>query len=363
MLDSDASARRSGGASLTQRPVLGLDLGGTQIRAAVVLADGSTLGRVAAETPVADGRDAIVGRCIDALCAARDAAPVGLAERVEAVGISAPGPLDPVVGVIVDPPNLGAAFHDVPIAARVADALGVPAFLDRDTVLAALAEWQFGAARECTDFLYVTVSTGIGGAVVSDGRLLRGPDGTAGEVGHVTVDASGPKCGCGGVGHLEAVASGRALARDAASAASSGRSPALAARAATLPDGPAGLSARDVADAEAAGDATAHELMEHLRLTFARATVSWVDLFNPERLVVGGSIAEAEGERLLGAAARAIEREAFRAPARRARVVPATLGADVSLVGALPLVASRLHEAATESVHPALVGESVATRP
>lgn len=270
--------------------------------------------------------------------------------------------MDPAAGVLVDPPNLGPAFHDVPLGPRAAEALALPAVLDRDTVVAALAEWTFGAARGCSDFLYVTVSTGIGGAVVSDGRLLRGPDGTAGELGHVTVDADGPLCGCGGIGHLEAVASGRALARDAAAAAASGRSPTLVARAAALPDGPAGLTARDVTAAEAAGDAIAHELMENVRLTFGRAAVSWVDLFNPERLVIGGSIAEAEGDRLLGPASQAIEREAFRAPARRARVIAASLGPDVSLVGALPLVTSRLNEAATETVHPALVAESVALR-
>ncbi len=363
MLDSDAPRSTFGGAHLTQRPVLGLDLGGTQIRAAVVLPDGSTRGRVGLETRIADGPEAIVGRCIDALRAARDAVPTSVRDAIVAIGISAPGPVDPAAGAVVDPPNLGPAFHDVPLARRASDALGLPAVLDRDTQVAALAEWTFGAARGCRDFLYVTVSTGIGGAVVSDGRLLRGPDGTAGELGHVTVDADGPRCGCGGIGHLEAVASGRALAREAAAAAASGRSPVLAARAAGLSDGPAGLTGRDVAEAEAAGDATAHEIMEHARRTFARAVVSWVDLFNPELLIVGGSIAVAEGERLLGAAARAIAREAFRAPARRVRVVPASLGGDVSLIGALPLVTSRLPEAATDSVHPALAGESVALRP
>jgi glucokinase len=343
--------------------VLGLDLGGTQIRAAVVLPDGSTRGRVAHRTPVAEGPESIVAQCVDAcrsaLATAR-AEGIETAEGIEAVGISAPGPVDPTAGVVVDPPNLGPAFRDVPLAPLVAEAIGVPAFLDRDTVVAALAEWSFGAARGCRHFLYVTVSTGIGGAVVSDGALLRGADGMAGELGHMTVAADGPPCGCGGVGHLEAVASGRAIARDAAAAALDRRSPALAARAATLPDGPAGLTARDVADAEANGDAAAHDLMESARRAFASAAVAWVDLFNPERIVVGGSIAEHEADRLLGPAVAAIEREAFRVPARRVRVLPAALGPDVSLVGALPLVTSRLHERATETVHPALVRESVA---
>jgi glucokinase len=254
---------------------------------------------------------------------------------------------------------MGPAFHDVALGSSIEAALGLPVVLDRDTVVAALGEWAYGAARGLTDFLYVTVSTGIGGAVVSDGRLLRGPDGTAGELGHVTVELDGPPCGCGGIGHLEAIASGRAIARDARAAASRGDSPFLVARAASLGTRIDGLSARDVADAETAGDDVARAILERARLAFARAAVSWVDLFDPERIVVGGSIAEHQGDRLLGPARDAIAREAFRAPARRVEVVAPTLGADVSLAGAHPLVMGRLHADATRSVRTALVTESV----
>ncbi len=326
------------GAVLSLRPVLGLDLGGTQIRAAVVLPDGRCIARIAIDTGSADGPGAVVDRCIDALRASRDLAAAEIAEDVVAIGISTPGPVDSRRGVVVDPPNLGPAFRDVPLGPRVGAALGLPTALDRDTVVAALAEWSFGAAVDRTDFLYVTVSTGIGGAVVSDGRLLRGPDGTAGELGHVTVDADGPACGCGGVGHLEAVASGRALARDARDAATAGRSPFLAERLRSSSE----LTARDVAEGEEAGDAVCRNLMEVARRAFARACVTFADVFDPELIVVGGSITEHQGDRLLEPARRAVRAEAFRAPAARVRIVPAALGADVSLAGAQPLVATRL---------------------
>jgi glucokinase len=319
-----------------------------------VLPDGRRLARVSDDTRSSEGPDAVVRRCIAAVTAARSQAPSEIARELAGIGISAPGPVDPWRGIVLEPPNLGPAFHDVPLGPAVEAALGLPVTLDRDTVVAALAEWTFGAARGSSDFLYVTVSTGIGGAVVSDGRLIRGPDGTAGELGHVTVELAGPQCGCGGVGHLEAVSSGRALARDARAAASSGASPFLAAL--PRPDGP---SARDVADGEAAGDPAAAALMDHARLGFARAAVAWVDLFNPERIVVGGSIAEHQGDRLLGPARDAIAREAFPTPARRVRLVQPELGADVSLAGAQPLVSGRFNGSVTGSGRSALVDQSV----
>jgi glucokinase len=156
--------------------VLALDLGGTQIRAAVVQPDGRVLGARRSRTPVESGGAAIVAACIAGLRAVMQD-HLATADRTPfvGIGIAAPGPVDPHVGLIIDPPNLGRSFHDTPLAALVADALGLPTFLDRDTQVAALAEGRFGAAAGCPDYVYLTVSTGIGGAVVTGGRLLRGP--------------------------------------------------------------------------------------------------------------------------------------------------------------------------------------------
>lgn len=277
--------------------------------------------------------------CLTAIEGARDEAPAALRAEIGAVEISAPGPVDPWRGVVVEPPNLGPDFRDVPLAAEVEERLGLPAYLDRDTNVAALAEAAYGAARGCADFLYITVSTGIGGAIVSDGRLFHGPDGMAGEFGHLPVEIDGPACGCGGTGHLEAVASGRALARDARAAVRDGNSPFLARRAAERSLD--ALEARDVAAGEAAADPVCGALMAHARRAVAVACAGLTNVFNPDRIVVGGSIAEGQGERLLDAARDEIARAAFRTPARRVRVVPAELGADVSLAGAQPLVTAR----------------------
>ena len=319
--------------------VLALDLGGTQIRAAGVLPGGALVGVRRSRTPVADAGEAIVAACIAALQGVRDDLATRAGGSPIGIGISAPGPVDPWSGIVLDPPNLGPTFRDIPLAARIEAELDLPAVLDRDTQVAALAEGRFGEAAGCADFVYLTVSTGIGGAVVSGGRLMRGPDGTAGELGHLVVDRHGPPCGCGMPGHLEAIASGSGIARRAREAAVRGESDLLAEL--VLARGEA-FGARDVAYAEEAGDAVAGRIMADARDAFAVACVSLTDVFNPSLIVVGGSLAAGQGERLLGPARAAVERGAFRRPAARVAIVPASLGDSVGLVGARVLFEERM---------------------
>jgi glucokinase len=267
--------------------------------------------------------------------------PKEVGDSIIGIGISSPGPVDPTRGIIVEPPNLGPNFRNVMLASDLGGAQRLPAFLERDTNMAALGEHAFGAARGIDDFIYITVSTGVGGAIVTGGRLLHGPDGLAGELGHVPVSLDGPRCGCGGIGHVEAYASGTALAREARALVASDRSTFLTDRARRL-GGPNALSAKDVAEAALAGDRACVELMERARRAIATACVGYVNAFNPHRIVIGGSIAEAEGERLLKPIRDAIATESFEVMARHVRVVPAALGGDVSLAGAYPLVIGRL---------------------
>jgi glucokinase len=216
-------------------------------------------------------------------------------------------------------------------------------FLDRDTNVAALGEQAFGAARGVDDFIYLTVSTGVGGAIVTGGEILHGPDGFAGELGHVPVELDGPRCGCGGIGHVESVSSGVALAREARAILATGDSEFLNARAASLEPGQE-LSAKDVSEGALAGDAYCRDVMDRARRALAAACVGYINAFNPHRIVVGGSIADAEGDRMLQPIREAIAREAFDVVARKVTVVPAELGGDVSLAGAQPLVTSRLSQ-------------------
>jgi glucokinase len=318
-------------------------VGGTHIRAAVVLDDGSRLAPTRGLTPISHGPAAILDACEAALREVRAAAPHAVRRDIVGIGISSPGPVDPWRGVVLQTPNMGPDFHDVPIAAELGDRLGLPAFLDRDTNVAALGEMAFGAARDCPDFIYLTVSTGVGGAIISDGRIFHGPDGTAGELGHTPVSMEGV-CGCGAIGHLEAFIGGNAMARTARAATADGTSPFLAARAAHK--GVEAIEARDIAEGEDAGDAACHAILERGRRAFAVACVGFVDGLNPTRIVVGGAIADAQGDRLLGPARAEVATTAFRTPRSRVQIVHAELGADVSLAGCHPLVIARLGDPA-----------------
>jgi glucokinase len=343
--------------------VLALDLGGTQTRAAAILADGRVLARRAAPTPSGPDAEAIYATCAGLLSGSRGDLAGELRERVAAIGISSMGPVDPWRGTVVDPPNVP-ALRDAPLADEMERRVGLPAWLDKDTNVAALAELWLGAARGCDDFIYLTVSTGLGAAIVKEGRVLLGPDGSAGELGHISLmPVGGPRCGCGGSGHLEAIASGSGLAAQARQFVETGRLPNAAAwrvdgdgggdpTLAPLPAGPrsgylaaraaeGSISGRDVAAGEAAGDEVCRLLMSRARRAFAVACVGWVDAFNPERIVVGGTVAERQGEAWLAPAREEIARRAFSVPAARVRVLAAELGPDVGLVGARPLVAGR----------------------
>ena len=318
-------------------------MGGTHIRAAVVLDNGQRLALTKGRTPIAHGPAAILDACEAALRTVSAKVPAEVKNGVVGIGISTPGPVDPWRGVVLQTPNMGRDFHDIAIAAELGARLDLPAFLDRDTNVAALGEMAFGAARDCPDFIYLTVSTGVGGAIVSEGRIFHGPDGTAGELGHTPVSMEG-RCGCGAVGCLEAYVGGAAMARTARAAVADGTSPFLAARAAQK--GLDCIEARDIAEGEDAGDEACHSILARGRRAFAAACVGFVDALNPTRIVVGGAIADAQGERLLGPARAEVAETAFRTPRSRVQIVHAELGGDVGLAGGHPLVIARLGDPA-----------------
>lgn len=326
--------------SSAERPILAVDLGGTQIRAALVTPDRTVHCRRATPTADEEGVEAVIGRIIEVAVAVRSkAASDGLPEPI-GVGISSPGPLNPWRGVVLVAPNL-AGWRNIPLVPPVAEALGLPTFLERDTNVAVMAEWRYGAAVGTRSAIYITVSTGIGGGIIIDGRPLIGPDGTAGEVGHMTVELDGPRCGCGGIGHVEAIASGTALAREAR--AMLGRST----------DTPLGRLAASGADVDAAlvaraaelGDPECIALLERAWVAIGAVCATLVNLLDPEVIVIGGSIAE-HHPRLFEVARLELERRAFPILLEGVRIEPAALGGDVSLIGSLPIVNDRIGDPA-----------------
>ena len=228
-----------------------------------------------------------------------------------------------------DAPNL-VGFKEFPLAARVSGELDdVTVFVDRDTAMAAIAEHAVGAARGVRDFVYVTVSTGLGGSIVSDGRMLRGTTNTAGEIGHWPVafqldtsrDAAAdlPRCGCGSFGCAESFAAGRNIAEAYGVA-----------------------DAAEVFAKAAQGDARAKTIVIRAERALANLAVGLVNVLNPAVIVVGGSIADNQAAHVLDPMRRAIAERAFRTPAAAVRVVAAELGADVGMLGAAFAARERL---------------------
>ncbi len=335
----------------TAQPVLAIDLGGTQIRAAHVAPDLTVSARTAVPTNADEGPDAV----IDRICAVAGEVrslieSLGL-EPPCGVGISSPGPLDPWRGVVVAPPNLP-GWVDIPLADRVEAALGMPTLLERDTNVAMMAEWRHGSARNADDAIYITVSTGIGGGIVARGEPLQGSDNTAGEVGHVTIDLDGPLCGDGMPGHAEAIGSGTAIARDGRLLLERGEAPILAKLAATTE-----VDAALVARAADAGDTACQAVYERAYVAVGALCASLVMALNPQVIVIGGSIATHRPQ-MMEVVRREIDRRAYPGPARRARLAPARFGDDVSLIGSVPIVNERLNDPAYRR---SLAGDSVAS--
>ena len=231
---------------------------------------------------------------------------------------SAPGPLNHISGIVYDAPNIN-GFADVHLAAGLTQALGVAVFLDRDTIMAAIGEGVAGAAKGVRDFVYVTISTGIGGALVSGGRMLRGVSNIAGEIGHWPVALEGPRCGCGSYGCVESLAAGRFLAE-----------------AYGVDD------AARVYAAAASGDSRAVAIIARAEAALGNLAITLVNGLNPSLIIVGGSVAEHEPAHTIEPMRRAIDTRAFRVAADAVRLVPPGLGRDVGMLGAVISARERL---------------------
>lgn len=308
------------------RHVLGFDLGGTKFAFGVVREDGVVLAADQVETLASAGPEQACERAIEG-------AQVLLKKlnmqpgQLLGVGIASPGPLDQAKGCVVGSPNLP-GWSDYPIAAKLGGAFGLRARIDNDANAAALGEHRFGAGQGKRHLVYVTISTGIGGGVIVDNRLMRGANGNAAELGHLILDYHGPACPCGANGCFEMFASGTAMARIAREALNYGRSSSMLGLAGSLEK----ITARHIFAAAGAGDALASELLAQEIEYLGRGFAVIINTFNPERLVVGGGVASV-GESFLGPVrARALQL-AFPRLAAACDIVPAALGANVGVVG------------------------------
>jgi glucokinase len=314
-------------------PILALDIGGTKLAAGVVTGDGELLAWGREPTRLADGPRGVVDRLVALGRAA--AAEAGIEERrLRAVGVGCGGPLDSERGVIHDPPNLP-GWTDVPLKAWLEE-LGLPVHLDNDANAAALAEFRWGAGRGCESIVYLTISTGIGGGAVIDGRLLAGVNGNAAEIGHMSVDFDGWPCVCGRRGCLEAFASGTNIGRRAREALAAGETSVMT----ELTTSPDGVTARTVADAARDGDPVARRVWDETTTVLGAGLANVLNIFNPRRIVLGGGVTLA-GDLLFDPVRRLALSQTLGPQAEVAEIVPAELGEQIGVYGAAAVALER----------------------
>jgi glucokinase len=309
------------------RLVGAIDLGGTKILAAVVDDDGHPVAERRIATEPERGPDDTADRMVAALDAAAQEAGVARAALV-GLGVTVPGPIDPSKQIVGQPPNL-TGWKNVPLGAMLRERTHLPIAMVNDANAAALGEQSFGAGRGVRDLIYITVSTGVGGGIISNGKLVGGMHGAAGEIGHMTVLVDGPTCGCGRKGCLEALASGTAIAREAAQLIANGKAESLKQRAGTRP------SAAEVEDAADAGDEAALALLDKAADYLGIGLMNLIHLIDPEVIVIGGGVAKSE--RLVARAAAYARTHAFPVMTDGLQIVPAALGDRSGVLGAASL--------------------------
>jgi glucokinase len=321
-----------------QRPVLGLDIGGTKLAVAVVTPDGRSHQFTVEPTRREEGPEIILRRLFDlgrrVIERAKDEEGLG---PIAAVGISCGGPLNAATGVLTNPLHLP-GWVNVPIVDLAAAEFGVPVVLENDATAAVLGEYRYGAARDAEIALYLTVSTGIGGGAVLNGRLHRGAAGNGGEFGHIMVRPGGRLCMCGRLGCLEGYASGTSIAQRAREALDGSDAPSTL-RSLDV------IRAEDVSSAARAGDALASAIWDETVEVLAVAVTDLVNVFEPNVVVLGGGVTRS-GSALLDPVRDAVHRDAMPPAAEAARIVLAGLGDEVCVVGAAALAFDRLAEVA-----------------
>lgn len=319
--------------------ILGIDVGGTKSIVGVADETGKLLAHKRVETPGALGPDHNTAL----ICAAADEVIAQAKAKIDAIGIGCGGPLDHATGALLQVPNLpgweGLVLTDV--FSRAFDA---PAFIDNDATAAALGELMFGAGKGVDDFVYFTVSTGIGGGIVIGGKLYRGHGGNAGEFGHMKIMPGGPKCTCGDQGCLESLASGTSIARTARERLKKGEQiPFSAAEKGICPlfcASPDEISAELVARAAVKGDRFAQEVWFEAMYYLGIGVANVVNAFNPRLVVMGGGVTKA-GDWFFKPVRETVRERAMKALADDVEIVPAGNSDLVGLMGAIAVAMSQ----------------------
>ena len=317
--------------------IIGVDLGGTNVKAAIVTEDKQVVAKDSRPTQASDGPVAIMD--LMAQCVRDLMRENGLEMRQAlAAGFGAPGPMNWQTGIVYSPPNLP-GWKDVPLADEMQKRLGLPCYVDNDANVACYGEYWLGAGQGADSVVVFTLGTGVGGGIVVFGQLLRGIDGTAAELGHIKVQRDGRLCGCGAHGCLEAYASVTGMVRTARE-----NWDAADTKLKTLCDNnPDALTGKIIHEAAAGGDAYARQVFKETATWLGLGAASMVNALNPERIVLCGGMINA-GDMLFDTVRETVLANAFEVPAKRCQILPAGLGGDSGVLGCAGCALARYHE-------------------
>lgn len=305
--------------------LIGIDLGGTKIAGAITDLKGNIIKESIIKTMAEYGDRSVVLRIINLIEDLIINSGKAL-EDIKAVGIGSPGPLDPEGGIIITTPNL--PFKNFDIVTPIKEKFKVPVFLDNDANIAAIGEYILGAGKGTKNMVYVTISTGIGGGAIINGKVYRGNTFNALEIGHMTLLPDGPKCNCGNYGCFEALASGTAISRRAKEAVESGRDTSLL----NYDE----ITSYEVFKEAEKGDSVARHVIDSSLEYIGIGISNIITSFDPEVIVIGGGVMKA-GQIILDRIKEVVEQRCFKNMASACKIVPSHLGEKAGVIGAIAL--------------------------
>ena len=300
--------------------VIGVDLGGTNLRTALLSANGDILDKRKEPTRAADGWKKVVARLIDNITRQREIA-VQRGLHVMAVGVGAPGVIRMDKGIVVKSPNFP-DWNNLPLRDELEKALRIPVTIENDANAAAIGEQWRGAGRGIDSMILLTLGTGVGGGIILNNNIWQGADGMAGEIGHMTLIPDGRPCGCGNTGCLEMYASARGIVRSYREALGM-----------TESSQASEVTSAEIYEAARNGNAVALRVMKDMGRLLGIGIANLINIFNPQMIVLGGGVKDA-WDLFIGATHEEIMRRAFQVPAERTRIVPSLLGDDAGMIGA-----------------------------
>jgi len=313
-----------------EKMIVGVDLGGSKINVILSDSSGNIEARDLRDTLAHEGPDAVIKRIIDSIKQVASRVEIS---KIAGIGIGAAGACEVATGVITLSPNL-TGWHDIPLKDLIQREFNLPIYVENDATVAALGEHYFGGGVGIANLIYVSVGTGIGGGIIIADQLYHGASGSAGEIGHMTIDINGPRCPCGNIGCWETLASGTALTREAVKRIEAGAQTSIL----NFADGELEkVSAQSVFLAAQEGDRLAKELISRTGYYLGVGLVNLVNIFNPQLILIGGGLSQM-GPLLTEPATKVVKKRAYELPARAVRIELARLGADAGALGAVVMV-------------------------